>query len=392
MVENAVHIEDGLVVFSREGIYQMRLKVAPQKYVWRSLKTRNKRDAVAAARREYYRAEIKREDGHAYIVPTLAKVIEEYTEQRELDNKRGKVGDGMLRQIKRVQKFWIEFAGKKPIDAITNKELREFVEWRIAYYGKMPAEKRPKNSKLHPTDKTLQWEVTFGKTLIRWAHEKGYRGKNALPTYSFNPKKALVRPAFEIAEYKKLYRTLRKRTFETKNAAWLYTRLMLRDYVLILANSGMRVGELNSLKLRDIHPFVDRKERANHRFMVKGKTGERDVILRASAKRWVDRQIERRKKAGAKDNDLLFVMPNGNKIVTLADQFNEVLKVAEMETSTFGESYSLYSLRHFYAVQSLRRGNGAFEVARNMGTSVEILQKYYGKSATASKFATGLGD
>jgi hypothetical protein len=27
-----------------------------------------------------------------------------------------------------------------------------------------------------------------------------------------------------------------------------------------------------------------------------------------------------------------------------------------------------------------------------MGTSVEILQKYYGKSATSAKFATGLGD
>jgi hypothetical protein len=31
-------------------------------------------------------------------------------------------------------------------------------------------------------------------------------------------------------------------------------------------------------------------------------------------------------------------------------------------------------------------------VAACMGTSVEILQKYYGKSATASKFATGLRD
>jgi hypothetical protein len=52
----------------------------------------------------------------------------------------------------------------------------------------------------------------------------------------------------------------------------------------------------------------------------------------------------------------------------------------------------VHSLRHFYAVQSLRRGKGVFEVARNMGTSVEMLQTYYGKSATASKFATGLGD
>jgi hypothetical protein len=85
-------------------------------------------------------------------------------------------------------------------------------------------------------------------------------------------------------------------------------------------------------------------------------------------------------------------MFNGGKIVNLIDQFTEVLKAADLETNGFGERYSLYSLRHFYAVQCLIKGNGVFEVARNMGTSVEILQKYYGKSATSAKFATGLGD
>jgi hypothetical protein len=43
----------------------------------------------------------------------------------------------------------------------------------------------------------------------------------------------------------------------------------------------------------------------------------------------------------------------------------------------------VHSLRPFYAVQSLRRGNGVFGVARNMGTSVEMLQTSY---------AMGLGD
>jgi len=49
-------------------------------------------------------------------------------------------------------------------------------------------------------------------------------------------------------------------------------------------------------------------------------------------------------------------------------------------------------LRHFYAVMALRNGIGVFEVARNMGTSVQMIQLYYGKQATASVFATRLGD
>jgi hypothetical protein len=35
---------------------------------------------------------------------------------------------------------------------------------------------------------------------------------------------------------------------ERDNAKFRYTREMLRDYVLILANSGLRVGEANNLK------------------------------------------------------------------------------------------------------------------------------------------------
>ncbi|CUU14761.1 hypothetical protein CDS [Bradyrhizobium sp.] len=85
-------------------------------------------------------------------------------------------------------------------------------------------------------------------------------------------------------------------------------------------------------------------------------------------------------------------MPDGSKITTLIDHLNAALEKAGIERSTFGEKYSIYSLRHFYAVSALRNGVGVFEVARNMGTSVEIIQEYYGKQATAAVFATRLGD
>jgi integrase len=49
-------------------------------------------------------------------------------------------------------------------------------------------------------------------------------------------------------------------------------------------------------------------------------------------------------------------------------------------------------LRHFYAVNALRDGVGVFEVARNIGTSVQIIQEYYGKQATSAVFATRLRD
>jgi hypothetical protein len=53
--------------------------------------------------------------------------------------------------------------------------------------------------------------------------------------------------------------------------------------VLVLANSGIRTGEANKLKVTDVHAFVDDKQRRNFRLVVRGKTGERDAIVRSVA-------------------------------------------------------------------------------------------------------------
>ena len=62
-------------------------------------------------------------------------------------------------------------------------------------------------------------------------------------------------------------------------------------------------------------------------------------------------------------------MPDGSRITTLIDQLDAALREAGLQRNSFGEKYSIYSLRHFYAVNALRNGIGVFEVARNMGTS-----------------------
>ncbi len=40
---------------------------------------------------------------------------------------------------------------------------------------------------------------------------------------------------------------------------------------------------------------------------------------------------------------------------------------------------------------ALREEIGVYDVARNMGTSVEMIQQYYGKQATPKLMATTLG-
>jgi integrase len=225
---------------------------------------------------------------------------------------------------------------------------------------------------------------------VKWAAEQGLRGKQPAITVTFTPKKKRVRPAFERWEYRLLWRTLCKRINTARDKRIRESRELLRSYVLVLANSGIRSGEANKLRVTDVHSFVDDKQRNNYRLVVRGKTGERDAILRSVAAKRLDKYLTKRR--AEEPGGLLFLMPDGSKITSLIDQLNAALKEAGIQRSSFGEKYTVYSLRHFYAVNALRNGIGVFEVARNMGTSVQMIQEYYGKQATASVFATRLGD
>lgn len=388
-MDGARYLEDGrLTVFRRNGTYYARLRLSPGKYVTRSLKTTVEETAVQLGRRLLFQLEHRAEQGLPPKSKSFAAVIDDYIRFRERDHAHGKTSAGMLRQIRRVSKFWREYAGQLAVEDIDDKVMREFIPWRRDYYAAF--DKLPKNAKRHPTDKTLQWDMMLGKAIVKWAAEQGWRGDIPPITVTFTPKKKRVRPAFEQWEYRLLWRTLCRRIKTARDIRTRKSRELLRHYVLLLANSGIRTGEANKLKVRDVHLFKDEKGRSIYRLVVRGKTGERDAIVRAVAAKRFDKYLTVRRVEDP--HGLLFVMPDGSAIVTLIDQLNAALRDAGILRSSFGEKYTVYSLRHFYAVNALRNGIGVFEVARNMGTSVQMIQEYYGKQATAAIFATRLGD
>lgn len=390
-------IDGRLVMFTRNGLWQARIPLDDGRYLWRSLKTADERKATEAATRLFYQTETKLAEGLPVQLRTVNRVIDEYVAMREKDNQLGKAakrgssikhtGDQMLRQIKRVVKFWREYCGTKPIDALDDRLLGAYVPWRKSYYHDMAV--LPKNARLNPTDKTLQWEIMMGKMLVKFAHEQGYRGNRPLPTFTFVPKIKRVRPALTITEFHNLHRNLENYLLEAKNEKQRAIRFLLHDYVMTLALSGIRVGEANNLLVRDIVPITDSDGRPNVQLHVNGKTGSRVVIPHIDVKRILDSRWQRE---GAGDgDDYLFRMPGGSKIINLADQFDAFLKHIGLSHSSRGEKFTLYSLRHFYAVRAIQRDIDIYTIARNMGTSVQMIEQYYGKHATPSSRARKLG-
>jgi integrase len=414
-------LEDGKVLlFTRDGIFQARVYKGNRQYINRSLKTRKLDDARKLAVKFLHEIEFRKQEQLPLQQRTFNDVITEYIKLREQQyeqsqktgvNTSRKQGTSihMLKQIRRVSKFWIAYCGKTPVSKIDNAKLADYIQWRKDYYSLMPADKIPKAAKKHPTDSTLVWETTLAKTLIKFAHERGYRGNSQLPTWRYKAERRIVRPAFTPAEYKKEYEQMRRWIKETEDPEYKYIRELLRDYVLILANSGMRVGEANNLKESDVELFVDELGRKNYMLRVKGKTGSRIVIPRTGALRYINRVFERNKarrieeehaqrttrspkrKIDSKDGEWFFSMYDGSKIITLIDQFQTVLKAIDLLENRYKERFTLYSLRHFYAVGRIRKGIPIYDIAANMGTSVQMIEQYYGRQATTLALAANLG-
>jgi len=397
-MDNEIKLEGGkITLFRRSGIWQARIYLGERRYLWRSLKTSKQTDARRDALKLLHQTEFKQSEGLPVITRSFNAVIDEFVAVRKADCELGKTlksgshakhtTPAMLRQIERVSKFWREYAGARAIDAIDDKVLGAYVPWRQTYYHSKA--RLPKNAKLNPTDKTIQWEIMLGKMMVKFAHDQGYRGNKPLPTFTFTPKLKRVRPAFNKTEYVQLYRTMRSWIREAPNDKWRYPRELLRDYVLVLSNSGIRVGEANNLRWRDVVPFKDDHGRKNVQLHVRGKTGARVVIPRVAVAVYLERVQKLRGDVSA--DDWVFAMHDGGKIVTLADQFNAVLKWGALTHNSAGDKFTLYSLRHFYAVMAIVNGIDIYTIARNMGTSVQMIEQYYGKHATPAMSAAKLG-
>jgi hypothetical protein len=112
-MDNERRLEDGkLVLFTRNGILQVRIPIGRRRYLWKSLNTSNAANAERAARKLFYQTEQKLEEGLPVQSRSLSDLIDEYVAYRQKDHDLGKAAkpeagvkhtsEAMLRQVKRV--------------------------------------------------------------------------------------------------------------------------------------------------------------------------------------------------------------------------------------------------------------------------------------------------
>src|ERR1700690_213717 len=94
----AVRLEKNRIyVFKRDGIYQARIRIPPNKYSYRTLKTFNRAQAISAARRLVHSIEFRQQSGLPSGSLSVNRVIDEYVGFRERQQCQGHTSIHMLR-------------------------------------------------------------------------------------------------------------------------------------------------------------------------------------------------------------------------------------------------------------------------------------------------------
>ena len=271
--------------------------------------------------------------------------------------------------------FFVDERGNPKVDTITTQDFEDYFIYRKNNSVK-------KGVPYLPSNNTIRKECTLLGQMFSYAFEKGYLPKE-LKVKRPSPEKDSRRPSFTKEEWRKLTTGMRKRVKEGWGAH-KRDRFILNQYVLILANCGVRLGELRNIKWSDVRreTYEEDDDTVRLIIMVKGKTGIREVVCNKGTEVFFERLYDNRKEelnAHPSPDTFVFCHQDGTPIKTMRKAFDSLLDDLKLKTNSMGKNRTLYSLRHMYATFRLSEEVSPYLLAKQMGTSVEMLEKHYGQ-------------
>jgi integrase len=271
-----------------------------------------------------------------------------------------------------IERYGLPFFKGKTLESINNALMQEFIAWRRANSVRKVATTATINKDLGSLKVFFAWTLRNGliDRAIEFDKPKGKQNR---------------RTHFDGKDWGKLTRFLREWVKQSKTGRGGHKtreRALLRDYILILANTGIRVGEARMLRWRDITTDKDRDDAPIVVLNVNGKTGEREVVARNFDVNTYFARIRdlREAETGRKPatDEIVFCRRDGKPIGSFKKGFNSLISAVGVEYDTHGQRRTIYSLRHTYATFRLKEDVNHFHLAQNMGTSVKMLEEYYG--------------
>lgn len=296
----------------------------------------------------------------------IAKDFVELTRQRweagEITRHRYRVIESHVRtQLNR-------YLGSTQINLIGQDRWKEYPIWRQAN-GKGRSGGRV-------SEGTIRDDMATMRSIMVYAAGKNYIKESQIFKGRL-PLSKQRREEFTPAEYRKLHTFARSWVKEAIKPQYAYYRTVLYNFILIMCNTGMRPSEARNLAWRDIEHKTHRDGQKFVILKVRGKKKFRNLVAAASVGEYLERirQISKAKKL----DDKVFTNWTGKPTKSLYyDLLVTLLKDANLLTSSSGKRRSIYCFRHTYATFRLTEGVDIYFLAKQMGTSVQMIEQHYG--------------
>jgi integrase len=250
----------------------------------------------------------------------------------------------------------------------------------------------PRRTSKAPARSTLHDEIVTLRQVLKTAIRHNWLSY----LHDFSPPyrtqgKIVHRPWFSPEEYKQLYTATRQYAHDSSGTHYQWNAEQVHDYVLFLANTGLRPDEAKNLQHRDV--TIAKDHATGERILeieVRGKRGvgfcksmpsavlPYERLLKRAKPVHKGRRSRRRNEDGVAAEPLQYPLPTdpvfpGNHIKL----FNGVLKRAALKLDRDDNRRTAYSLRHTYICMRLMEGADIYQIAKNCRTSVEMIEKFY---------------
>ncbi len=383
---------DGEIIKIRRGLAIYKVHASPywmcrildtknKKYVVRSTKEQSRINARQAA--EELALELFG-PGKIQVVPPDFQFLyfsNLLLEEAENDIQQGRRAKTYVKDLRKVldnkKHGLIKEFGKKDVREITTKDFTTFAR-------KLNKDENSLSASSHNQIRTVFRRVLKVALLEGAIHSipEAPKLNNSKPSsrtfFRFHP---LVPKSRD--DYKTLLKASDQLAEEKVKVRGIQVTEELRDIILFTVHSFIRptYSELYALKHRDI-TIRDNPKRLQLTIH-NGKTGARTIdTMEAPVE--VYKRIRERNKSNLKQDDYIFLPQYKNRDTAkriIMRQFNYLLESSGLKKDPYtGHTHSMYSLRHTCICMRLVLSEGKvnlFALAKNSGTSVEMLQSFY---------------
>ena len=357
-------------------VFQCRIWIQEErKYLRRSLRTTDYE--TAKQRGEKLVLEILSDvaSGRKLFGISLGELVEKYLEWRQKDI-GSKITQGRFVTIRSQCRALLRI--KRPETKVSELDENSFWDWR-----QMRLQDNPSVSPVTVRNET----ATIGQ-MFDFAYRNGYSHIPKLYFRELRISKDEIgrRSSFRIDEYEELVKFLRVYTSKKScnDDVERLERQKIRDFILILSNTLLRVGELRQMRWGDVLGFEDRLDTTNRKVTVVQLNIRKETSkVRVGRTIWVrgGEYFKRLKTYSVQtgSSDLLFT----NRVGTHPLGTRELYKHWDVVMKGIGlDNYrerklTYYSLRHFGITMRLKSEVPIADVAMIAGTSVAHIENHY---------------